>query len=171
MIDSLDRSFGLVIAFLLPGFLILLGTASLLPTVAGWLSQNPEPTPSVGGFLYVVLASLALGLIASAVRWLLIDSLLHQTGLVRPRLDFSRLQKNLQAYELAVQHNYRHYQFYANSFIAGWVLAGCQLAAGTLWTPPAWLGFTILEGVLLITSRDCLNRHYERIGDIIGADD
>lgn len=169
MTDSFDRSFGLAIAFLLPGFLVVLGTTALSPTIANWLSQEPTPKASLGGFFYIVLCSLAAGLIASAVRWIVIDSLLHRTGLTRPHLDFSRLQANLQAFELAVQHNYRHYQFYANSLVALWVFAGCQLTAKIVWPLAAWVGFAVLQGVLFVTARDCLSRFYERIGEIIGG--
>src|SRR5262245_51021936 len=111
MTDSLHRSFGLIIAFLLPGFLFVLGIAALSPTVAIWLSHEPSPEPTFGGFFYVFLCSLTAGLIASAMRWLIIDALMQRLGVKAPRLNFSRLQANLQAYELAVDHNYRHYQF------------------------------------------------------------
>ena len=65
-----DKNFGLIIAFLLPGFLLLwllslsdIGNAE----IGAWLKRFSDP--SVSGFLYVALASLALGLIISAIRW------------------------------------------------------------------------------------------------------
>ncbi len=88
MSDSFDRSFGLVIAFLLPGFLVVLGAALVSPAVATWLLQEPAANAGIGGFFYVIRSSLAAGRVASAVRWLLIDSLLHRLGLTPPRLNF-----------------------------------------------------------------------------------
>jgi len=82
------------------------------------MSVSPSSDPTVGGFLYVTLGSLAAGMVTSGFRWLLIDTLLHLTGLTQPTLDFSRLQSNLEAFQLAVEHNYRHYQFYANTMLA-----------------------------------------------------
>ena len=92
MNDSLDRSFGLVIAFLLPGFISVLGIMALSPTVASWLSSSTALSPTIGNMAvsYVVLCSLGTGLIASAFRWLLIDSLMHRTGLRRPESLISR---------------------------------------------------------------------------------
>ena len=168
MSGSLDRSFGLVIAFLLPGFTIVLGVAVLSPTVATWLSQEPTPNTGLGGFVYVVMSSLAAGMIASAVRWLIVDPMMHRLGLKPPVLDFSKLQANLDAFELAVHHNYRHYQFYANSFVGLWVFAACHQVAAGNWWPSAWIGFAALQLVLLVTARDCLRRYYDRIGEIIG---
>jgi hypothetical protein len=169
MTDSLDRSFGLIIAFLLPGFICVLSIMDLSPSVASWLSSSPGREPTIAGVSYVVLCSLGTGLVASAIRWLFIDSLMHCTGLRRPVLDFSRLQANLDAFDLAVQHNYRHYQFYANSCIGLWALAVCRLQAGEVWPPLVWVGWVTLQAVMLFAGRDCLRRYYERIGQIISA--
>ncbi len=169
MSDSLDRSFGLVIAFLLPGFLVVLGAALVSPAVATWLLQEPAANCGIGGFFYVILSSLAAGMVASAVRWLLIDCLLHRVGMTPPRLNFAKLQANLNAFELAVHHNYRHYQFYANSLVASWALGACHWHLAESWTWAIWIGFGVLQMVLLITARDCLGRYYDRIGEIIGA--
>jgi hypothetical protein len=168
MSGSLDRTFGLMIAFLLPGFVVVLGVAFVSPAVANWLSQEPAPSAGLGGFVYVVMSSLAAGMMASAIRWLTIDTLLHGLGLRPPELDFSKLQANLDAFELAVHHNYRHYQFYANSFVSLWVFAACHQLALSSWWLPAWVGFGALEAVLLVTARDCLQRYNDRISEIIG---
>jgi hypothetical protein len=169
MNDSLDRSFGLVIAFLLPGFLGVVGLGLLSPTLAGWLSGASAGEPGLGAFLYVGLLSLAVGMIASAVRWLVIDTLHHWTGLKRPTLNFSHLQNNLAAFELAVHHNYRYYQFYANTTVSLCGVAACCLAAGRCWSPLFWAGFAALEIVLTATGRDSLRRYYERLAQILGT--
>ncbi len=113
MTESLDRSFGLMIAFLLPGFTCLCGFCAFSPTLAAWLSAEPSQEPSLGGFLYAVLGSLAVGLTVSAVRWATIDTLHHSTGLKRPEFNFSQLSEHLAAFQLAVEHNYRYFQFYS----------------------------------------------------------
>ena len=48
-------AFGLVIAYLIPGFLALAGLSPHLPTVQAWLGTLPDESPSVGGFLYVTI--------------------------------------------------------------------------------------------------------------------
>jgi hypothetical protein len=79
MKEITDKNFGVIIAFLLPGALLLwmlslsdLGNAE----IGAWVKSVSDP--SVSGFLYVTLASLALGLITSAVRWEVIDQ--HGVG-------------------------------------------------------------------------------------------
>ena len=165
--DSLDRSFGLVIAFLIPGFICLAAASRFSPTIAGWMSMVPATDPTVGGFLYVILASIGAGLVASAVRWLVIDTLHHHTGLRPPELEFSRLQENLEAFQTAVEHNYKHYLFYGNSMIAALVFCLSDQLARGVW--PVWkYGLTVaLEGVLLAASRDCLRRYYRRTAQLL----
>jgi hypothetical protein len=164
----LERNFGLVIAFLLPGFVCLAGAARFSPTIAGWMSLAPTSDPTVVGFLYVLLASIGAGLVASAVRWAIIDTVHHRTGLPPPNLDFSRLQANLDAFQIAVEHNYRHYQFYANTLIASGFFSVCDQLVNGRW--PLWLltVTAILEGVLFVTSRDCLRRYYRRTEQLLG---
>lgn len=169
MIESLDRGFGLTIAFLVPGFLCLVGLSAFSPALAGWLSAEPSREPSLGGFLYVVLGSLAAGLIVSAVRWAAIDTLHHATGIVRPDLNFRRLTENLAAYQLAVEYSYRYYQFYSNVLIANLFFAVCYQRAHGLWPLSAWFGFLCLEAILLAASRDSLSRFYRRGALVLGT--
>jgi hypothetical protein len=169
MTDSFERSFSLIIAFLLPGFVCVLGIMDLSPILARWLNSSAGTESSIAEVSYIVLCSMATGMVASAIRWLLLDSLLHCTGLRPPVLDFSRLQANLEAFDLAVLHNYRHYQFYGNSCVGLWALAICQLQTGTVWPPLVWLGWVALQTVMLLAGRDCLRRYYDRIGQIIAA--
>jgi hypothetical protein len=104
----------------------------------------------------------------NAVRWALIDTLHHETGLKRPVLNFSRLQANLEAFQLAVEHNYRYYQFHASTTLAAaFYCAADQWARGT-WPPAMLVAFVLLEAVLIVTSRDNLQRFYARTEQILG---
>ena len=170
MNESLDRSFGILIAYILPGFFCLAGASQSSATIAAWMSVAPSSDPTVGGFLYVTLGSLAAGMVINAFRWLLIDSLHHLTGLSRPNLDFSKLSSNLEAFKIAVEHNYRHYQFYANTVIAGIFYSLADQWANGHWPLLGLLAGIVVEGVLLVTSRDCLRRYYERTAQLIGHD-
>ncbi len=167
--EPLERHFGLIIAFLLPGFTCLCGLSVLYPNIAIWLSAEPTREPSIGGFLYVVLGSLAVGLVVSAIRWALIDRLHHATGIPSPDLDFTRLAQNLAAYQLAVEHNYRYFQFYANMAVAIIILAICRQSVLGLWPFSSQLGILALEGILLAASRDCLRRYYGRVALVLGT--
>ncbi|OWY64930.1 hypothetical protein B7486_44595 [cyanobacterium TDX16] len=166
------RNFGLVIAYLLPGFIAVVALSGPIPEVASWLAASPEGQPTVGGFLYVTVTSLAAGMFVSSVRWLTIDSLHHRTGVKPPTWDFSKLQSNLTAYGLLVEFHYRYYQFNANTLVVvafAYLLrltGDCRWCGGPGWTD---VGFLIGEVVLFATSRDTLRKYYARVSQVLAA--
>lgn len=170
MDESTERFFGISIAFILPGFVSLWGASSLSPMLASWLSAEPQSNPAIGGVLYAILASLAAGLTISAIRWALIDWLHHHTGLQFPYPDFSKVQENFEAYRLAIELYYRHYQFYANMFIAIAIAEACRVWAGHRPSIGEIAVVTVIEAVNLATSRDCLKRYYTRVTQLLGTE-
>ena len=118
MNDITSQNFGFLIAYVLPGFTMLCGISYVSDTVKTWLGTTQADVPTVGGFLYVTLASVGAGLIASVVRWLVIDTLHHRTGIHRPSWDFSQLQRNIAAFNLVVEHQYRYYQFFSGTLVS-----------------------------------------------------
>ena len=101
--DVTNSNFGLLIANLVPGFAALIGVSYFSDTVRIWLGSSPLNAPTLGGFLYVTVASVASGLTVSSVRFLLVDTIHHCTGIRPPQWDFSRLQRNVAAYKLLVE--------------------------------------------------------------------
>ncbi len=167
------RNFGLVIAYLVPGFITVVAVGGVVPTIQPWLAA-PEAQPTVGGFLFVTLASVAAGMLVSSARWMVVDTVHHQTGVKQPRWDFSRLQSNLAAYNLLVEFHYRYYQFNANTFIAVALAYLVRLSGGCRWCGGAgWVdvGFVIVEAVLFATSRDTLRKYYARVSQVLAAGD
>ncbi len=53
MQDVSTRNFGLLIAYLLPGFTTLWGLSYVSETIRLWLGSPPTSLPTAGGFLYV----------------------------------------------------------------------------------------------------------------------
>ena len=167
--DLSARNFGLLIAYWIPGFITLAGMATLSPTVAAWLAADPGP--SLGGFLYSTLASLAAGMTVSAFRWAAIDTLLHSTGLPRPEWDDSKLADRLPALEYLVETHYRYYQFYGNSLVAVlFTHAAWRISAYGSALPWGWpeAGVITLGLVFLAGSRDTLRKYYRRATLLLG---
>ena len=165
-------NFGFLIAYLLPGFTALWGLSYVSETVRLWLGATPENAPTVGGFLYLILASVAAGLTASTVRWLIIDTIHHRTGVPRPNWDFARLQQNVAAFDVLGENQYRYYQFYGNMAVAipFWYAAKC-IAEG-FWPPPfgwASLGVLFIEVLFLAGSRDTGQKYYTRIAQLLNC--
>ena len=112
MKDVTPNNFGLLIAFLLPGFAVLWGVSYFSPTVHFWLS-GAGTTPTVGGIMFVTLASIAAGVTISTARWAVLDTIHHWTGLPQPDWDFSRLEERVAAYSVLNDIHYKFYQFYS----------------------------------------------------------
>jgi hypothetical protein len=164
------KNFGLVIAYLLPGFVALWGVSYFSATIRDWLGSTSSDTPTVGGFLYVTVASLTAGLIISAVRWVIVDSIHHVTGVRNPRWDFSTLRNRVEAFEMLVSGHFRYHQFYAGMLVAvDFVYVARIIAYGRSW--PIWstIGFVLLSIVLLVASRDALGKYYDRGVMLLGT--
>ena len=166
-----DKNFGLVIAFVLPGFVCLWGASCWSSTVAGWLTVVPTSNATVGGFLYATLGSLAAGLTASAVRWAVVDTIHHRTGVRPPEWDFAKLQDKLEAFDALVENHYRYYQFYANMLVAVAFASGCDLFTGKDIAVSAWaiVGLAFIETVFFAGSRDALRKYYSRAERLLGT--
>lgn len=175
MKDLTAANFGLLIAFLLPGFVTLWGIGQFDGTIHSWFTGSPEQSPSVGGFLYVTLGAVATGLFVSTIRWLVIDRIHRRTGIVEPQWDFAALNRNLPTFEILVASHYRFYQAYANMVVAV-VLA---FVAATITTAEIrahlfgyMAGLIVVETVLWLGSRDTLRKYYRRAEVLMtGIDD
>lgn len=166
-----NDTFGPLIAYLIPGAVALLGLSPFLPAVETWFAATPDRAPTIGGFLYLTVASLAAGMVLNAVRWAVIDSLHARTGLPPPPRDFSRLGPNVEAMRLLIEIHYRHYQHYANLVAAAAVAwAAHRTAVG--WAAPAGppdLAALALVPVLFAASRDTLRKYHERTAQLLGG--
>jgi hypothetical protein len=166
-----SSNFGILIAFILPGFVVLWGASYFSETVRLWLSGTDSTTPTVGGFMYVTLASVAAGMTASTVRWAVIDSIHRWTGLPQPAWDFSRLQENLTAYTVLNDIHYKFYQFHGNAEVAlVFVYLARRVHLGFFAAPLDLIdaGFLMLAVILFIGSRDTLAKYYSRVSQLLG---
>lgn len=167
-----NRNFGLMIAYLLPGFIAMWGVGYVSPTVSRWLTlaTTCETLPTFAGFLYITLASIALGLVINGVRWLLIDSINERTGLARPDWDDSNLEIKRNAFDIVVEHHYRYYQFYANSLIST-VILYVAFRHSTRDIQPPYLpevGLILITFVFWKCQRDLIQKYYHRALSVLG---
>lgn len=159
-----NANFGPLVAYLLPGATVLLGVSPFSPLVRSWFAILPDGTPTIGGFLFLTVASMGVGMTVSAIRWLIIDTLHRFTGLSLPSLDFSRLGPNVEAFALLIDIHYRHFLFFGNEAIAVAIAYGCYRVSLGAAATFGWLDalFIPLEAVFFIASRDTLKKYYAR---------
>lgn len=167
-----DKNFGILIAYVLPGFVALWGLSCLSPTVESWISASQQASPTVAGFCYTSLASLAAGLTVSAVRWALLDTLHHITGIAPPDWKFAALNDKLPGFLALVENHYRYYQFYAGMFVAvAFSFATHGIVGDSRLFDRPWLSVAvvIVELVFFTGSRDSLRKYYDRVGHLLGT--
>jgi hypothetical protein len=178
MKEITDKNFGVLIAFWLPGFLLLWGLSYSSPNIASWLTKSSEAeSPTVGNFLYTTLASLAVGLLISAVRWAFIDHILSFCGrwipgLSRPKLDFSKLKDEnvLAAFSGAVENYYRYYQYYSNTLVAVIIAFSAYLQSeNSVWQSYLTLEVVGIAVILLFASGDSLRKYQIAAAQILGS--
>jgi len=165
-----SRQFGLIVAFLIPGFIGLAGVAPLIPIVGEWLRPVNLGSFGIGPTIYALIAAIAVGMILSCVRWLVVDHLHQWSGIATPTWDFRQLENRLEALDYLSDNHYRYYQFYANTLVAVlWAYPVNRL----LHTSPL-LGFgtdfgvALLCIVLFLGSRDALSKYRIRADQLIG---
>ena len=165
------KNFGIVVAFLIPGFIGSWGISYLSPTIRSWLFIQQPTNIGIPALFYVLLLSISVGMTVSAVRWALIDTLHHYTGLKRPEFNFANLKGVLQEFETINEHHYRFYQYYANTMVA--IICTYTIRAIVLkiwpWSEPLILVcilFTVV--VLFIASRNSLGHFYRRTSQLLG---
>ncbi|MEM9167042.1 MAG: hypothetical protein AAGB48_08450 [Planctomycetota bacterium] len=170
MRDTTTRHFGLLIAYIAPGFIGLWGASYLYPDLRDLLIGSRQEGPSLGGFLYVTVASIASGMLANAVRWALLDSMHHATGLKRPDWDDGRLHDRVVAYEWLVENHYRHYQFYGNTLVTllfAWLCWRGSIADSRMGFDELDVTMCFVVLVLALGSRSTLNRYYQRVDRLL----
>ena len=166
-----NDNFGPLVAYLVPGATALWGLSLFSTPLHALFVGTPENSPNLSGFLYLTIASLAVGMTVTAIRWAVVDSIHSITGLQSPNLDFSQLEHKVEAFSLLIEIHYRHYQYYANMFIANAIAYACyRIKIGTTWQV-GWvdLGVVVLETVFFLTSRNTLSNYYVRTRQLLSA--
>ncbi len=159
----------LIAVYINPGLLVLLGLSHHSDLVATWLGQSAHDGPTVAGFLYVTLASIQCGFIINAIRWLILDTIHHRTGIQEWNWDFSKLQDQLQSYEYLAQTQWRYYKAYGNSTIGIIVYSLCHMSAFGLPGIVTILTAGLVIFALVLVSRNTLQNFTLRVSQLLGS--
>ncbi len=166
-----NDNFGPLIAYLVPGATALWGISEFVPSLRSWFAVVPMQTPTIGGFLYLTVASIACGMVVSAIRWAVVDSLHRVTGLQLPTLDFSKLGRNVEAFHLLIEIHYKHYQHFSGMLIATAIAYGSYRIKHGFWQL-GWMdaGFLVIEAIFWMASRDTLKKYDLRSQQLLAAE-
>jgi len=165
--------FGLLCAYVLPGFTVLASLSLLYEPLQIWLVGPAQESPAIGGVLYVTAASILLGQLLNVLRWAVLDWVFTWTGIRRPVWDERLLPERLQAFELLVENHYRYFQFYGNLAVAIPIslIAVRQSVYSQEFAPGSLELFALaLFTLLLAGSRDALRQYFTRSSLLFGKD-
>lgn len=166
-LEKLDLNFGLLIAYVVPGFLGLYAISGYAPPIADLLG-GPSHIPAGGALFPLLVLSLASGMVINSIAWGLVRPLIEFTGVRRPKLDYSKLrQETMEVYKETIEQAFRHYQSYSNLLVAQTVL-GIDYAIHS--QNATWLTITATSSVILllfVAARDSLRRSYETMAKIL----
>jgi hypothetical protein len=168
MADETSKVFGIMMAYVVPGFIGLTGLVPVFPTIGEWLQPVNNASYGVGPTIYAILAAIAVGLILSCFRWLLLDQMHHWLGLRRPKWKGQGTADSMEAVNFYVLNHWKYYEFCGNTLIAAtWSYLMHRLyQTSSLLSSGTDLGMVILFLVLLAASRDALRRYYHGIHDL-----
>jgi len=129
MKDLTVTSFGLVIAYLLPGLIGLYGLSFWSKTLKNMFSTFLTIQSNVGLFLILVLAALAIGLFVNGLRWLTFEVLFFKKyGPQGSYLKALSGERKLSAYRVVIDETYRYQQWWGGAMFVipigylGWLL-------------------------------------------------
>ncbi|MBS1969478.1 MAG: hypothetical protein JSU04_04190 [Bdellovibrionales bacterium] len=166
---SAPQNFGLAIAFVAPGFLGFVALSYFSPMASDWLQAASKEDQGVGVFLFVLLGSIALGIVISGIRALLIDRLLHSKlmrgwKVSQPSIQWDKMDdQKREALNTLIEGFYRYYQFYSNSLIALLLLLVARLCGDSNPLLSWWsCAALLIVGVCLFWSaRDSYRKYCE----------
>jgi hypothetical protein len=124
MRDVVAENFGLAIAFLCPGLLMLLALSFFSPALSGGLSAAASAESTIGGFVFILVASMGLGVFVSNARYFLFDRGLLRLpflGIPEAAPDTGVLRRSgdrAVAWDVLRDQFYRYYQFSSNTAVA-----------------------------------------------------
>ena len=160
MKDLTVTSFGLIIAYLLPGFVGLYGLSFWSLSLRKIFSTFLTTESNIGLFLIVLLASLVVGMLAHGLRWLLVEVWGSPSKYrVEPSL-YAKLsgERKLSAFRTIVDEWYRYHQWWGGIAVVapigylGWITSPdasvVEFSKKTLLS----IGFIALEAFLIFTA-------------------
>ena len=113
MKDVTTTSFGLTIAYLLPGLFGLYTGSFWSPALKAEFGAFSRAESNAGLFFLVLLFALLVGLQLNAVRWVVFELLLcRRKGLKRDEFTQLKTKDQIEAFGVTIDENFRYHQFW-----------------------------------------------------------
>jgi len=173
--DVTSTSFGLVIAYLLPGLAGLYSLSFWFPQIAELFAKFGTSESNVGLFLIVILVSITISLQVSFVRYFIFEGIVCASIRLKPEdfRNFGDKDKNI-AFRVLIDEQYRYHQFWGGMFVVqpalfcGWITTSSSIT-GT-GTTVAWIVAAAVEIATFFSAKIALERYVRRARIILDGD-
>lgn len=173
MKDVTSTSFGYVIGFLLPGMVALYGLSFMSKNISALIQPVLTPNATVGSSLLFLLAALTLGLLVSALRFLLFEKLLcRKHTFAEGFFQQLKVADKLSSFKSVVDEHYRYHQFYGGFAVAfipvfvGWLWQ--NHASYNHWIMGLWIfAFLVVEAVVIYSGKNSYERYVDRANQVV----
>ena len=159
--DKLGLNFGLVIAYMIPGFSATYALASHVGTIDALLG-GPGRVPSTASVVPLLLIAVAIGIVINAISWVVIRPVIHrcgvreESGLVNKKLS----NEDRLRYDQIVEATFRYHQFYSNMLVAVVLLGPMWLLSPRQSIILRIASFLLTVMVLFLAARNALQQFY-----------
>lgn len=161
------NDFGLVIAYVIPGFAFLAGCTFQTDVINVKLLHVDTISTTVPGLIILIILAVACGLVVQTIRWLLVDTIHHSTGIKPGNWDFRKLAGQMTAFEGLTENHYRYYQFYSGMVVSLFWILGNRIASIAVVLDKFTLLMVGLTVLMFLGSRDTLRKYYKRLDAIL----
>lgn len=176
MKDVTSTSFGLVIAWLLPGLSTFYCISLWSDDANKVLGSVLTAESTVGLFVMVMLAGVALSLLVTLPRWLLFEELIgRKTRLADTDYRVLKDEQRLTAFRQIVEWHYRYHQFWGSIAIVapfgfvGWIKSSWQkMPWGNI--AIAIIAFVLAEAMIAIGAWAAYKKFVARANSILKGD-
>lgn len=176
MKDVTSTSFGLLIAYLLPGIAGLYATTFVSPESRQILDLLVAAKADAGLFIMVILVAVGMGLIITTLRWKIFEVWFCSGDCLKTE-DFAKLGGSdnvLTSFQAANDEYYRYHQFWGGITIllipvfSGWI---CKLIQNQQCWRALILAISgiLVEVLVYQAARESLNRYHEKAKAILGG--
>jgi len=163
MKDVNSNNFGLVIAYLVPGYVVLIGLGRVSAVIGHWLATSPDASTTISGFMFGTLAAVGAGLIVNAIRWHVVDPLHYASGVPRKIWDYPTLPHQVSTFQYLVDKQFRYYECYANMMVAISLSSAIWFATSASVDLVLVALFIAIQLVLWSASRRTLLNYHSRV--------
>jgi len=120
MVQFAPINFGLIIAYILPGTVAVYGLRYLSPRIDALWSILERGQAVLGPLILIGVSALAVGLIVSAFRVVVLERILYGTRIPKESIDYKKIANpdSRELFGQMVENVYRYEQFYGNVLLS-----------------------------------------------------